>query len=78
MTAYHQDLAAGRWFTLSLMEQLGNIADGRWQNRLKEIVRAREVTCDFLVGNNEYQSTGESLEKYFMTFALAARNQHLT
>ncbi len=25
MTIYHQDLAAGRWFSLSLANQLGNV-----------------------------------------------------
>ena len=39
---------------------------------LKEICRAREVVCDFLFGDNEYSSTGESLDRYFMAFALAA------
>jgi len=106
--AIHADLAAGRWQTLTLAEQLGNVgsevgrairakerrdesrfepaleralelldltlADPRWRaNRLKEIARAREVTCDFLVGDNEYHSTGESLDRYFLQFAMAAR-----
>jgi hypothetical protein len=103
----HGDLAAGRWQTLSLTEQLGNIgsdvgralrakargdhermaaaldralelfdltvADPRRKHRLKEILRAREVVCDFLVGDNEYASTPESLDDYFLQFALAAR-----
>lgn len=50
------------------------IADPRWRNhRLKELCRAREVVCDFLVGNNEYRSTAESLMAYFDWFALRAR-----
>ena len=104
----HASLAAGRWQTLSLAEQLGNIgsevgraisakaqddaqrfagafdralelfdltlADPRWRgHRLREIARAREVTCDFLVGDNDYQSTAASLDGYFLQFALAAR-----
>ena len=103
----HPSLAAGRWFELTLMEQLGNIgsevgracraksqgneqrfegalnralelfdltlADKRWQGRLKEITRAREIVCDFLVGDNEYGSTAESLDGYFLPFAMAAR-----
>ena len=103
----HPSLAAGRWFELTLMEQLGNIgsevgratrartqgndqrlagaldralelfdltlADKRWRGRLKEIARAREVVCDFLVGDNEYGSTAESLDRYFLPFAMAAR-----
>jgi len=103
----HAGLAAGRWFEMTLMEQLANIgsevgratraksqgneqrlagaldralelfdltlADGRWRGRLKEIARAREVVCDFLVGDNEYGSTAESLDRYFLPFAMAAR-----
>lgn len=103
----HKDLAAGRWQTMTLMEQLGNIgsevgrairaktqgnderlisslsralelfdltvADPRRRYRLREILRAREAVCDFLVGDNVYQSTGDSLDRYFMTFAVAAR-----
>lgn len=104
----HGGLAAGRWQTLTLAEQLGNIgsevgrairarerddalrfegafdralelfdlslADRRWTGpRLREIARAREVTCDFLVGENDYGSTAESLDRYFLQFAIAAR-----
>jgi len=104
----HASLAAGRWQTLTLMEQLGNIGsevgrairarerddpqrlagaleralelfdltldDRRWNvHRLREIARAREVTCDFLAGENEYRSTAASLDAYFLQFAMAAR-----
>jgi hypothetical protein len=41
--------------------------------RRREIARAREVTCDFLVGDNVYGSTGPSLEGWFMAYAMAAR-----
>ena len=105
----HQELSRGRWRTLSLVEQLGNvgsevgravkrqqegnadsfqksfdrslelldftIADPRWRKtpKLKEIVRSREVLCDFFFGGNRYNSTAESLERYFFQFAVAAR-----
>lgn len=49
------------------------LADERWHGRRREIARAREVVCDFLVGDNEYGSTAESLERYFLPFAMAAR-----
>lgn len=49
------------------------IADRRWQNRLKEILRAREVVGDYFCGDNQYQSTPESLDNYFLYFGLAAR-----
>jgi len=106
--ALHAGLSAGRWHTLTLNEQLGNVgsdvgrairakadrddvglqgaleralelldltlADDRWQGpRRREISRAREVVCDFLVGDNAYASTGESLDAYFFAFAVAAR-----
>ncbi|MFM7295704.1 MAG: hypothetical protein ACKO4Q_00570 [Planctomycetota bacterium] len=103
----HSDLAAGRWHTLSLMEQLGNagseisralraraignpqreraalhrflelmdptIADPRLRGRRRELCRAREVVCDFFVGDNVHRSTPESLDRYFLAFARAAR-----
>ncbi|MDO8626561.1 MAG: hypothetical protein Q7K39_03870 [Candidatus Magasanikbacteria bacterium] len=49
------------------------IADSRWQKRLKEICRAREVLCDTFWGKREYHSTPEAMEKYFYHFALLAR-----
>lgn len=104
---FHPDLAAGRWQTLSLAEQLGNIgsevsralnwkehedqdkstnalerglelfdltlSDRRWRGRRKELTRAREVVCDFLVGDNAYHSTPVALRRYFDVFAAAAR-----
>jgi hypothetical protein len=50
------------------------IADDRWKGpKLREICRAREVVCDFIAGDNEYGSTAESLNRYFLPFAYAAR-----
>lgn len=50
------------------------LADDRWSGpRRREIARAREVTCDFLVGDNEYASTADSLDRWFMFYALVAR-----
>ena len=104
----HPGLASGRWWTLTLAEQLANagadvgrairaraagdtvrfdsaldrclelldltMADPRWAGpRRREIARVREVVCDFLVGDNVYGSTSESLDSYFMSFALASR-----
>lgn len=108
----HAGLAAGRWQTFTLAEQLGNVgsevgralrakaagndtrmwgalnralelfdltaADPRWAGpRRKEILRAREVTCDYLAGDNDYRSAAESLDRYFAAFAVLARqNAH--
>lgn len=64
-----QDRAADR--ALELFDL--TIADPRWRLRLKEILRAREVFCDYIFGDNEYNSTAPALENYFTQFALAAR-----
>jgi hypothetical protein len=104
----HAGLASGRWWTLTLAEQLGNagadvgrairarqegdqerfgpafdralelldltLADTRWSGpQRREIARTREVVCDFLVGDNTYGSTPETLDAYFLGFAIAAR-----
>lgn len=50
------------------------LADDRWRGRRREVARAREVVCDFLVGDNEFGSTVESLDAYFLPFAMAARH----
>ena len=49
------------------------MSDARWVGRLKELARAREVVCDFFWGGNSYRSSPEALQKYFFSFALAAR-----
>lgn len=102
----HKNLASGKWGTLSLIEQMGNIGSevsraGRWQGkdeklfqgaseralelfdltledprwhggRLREIARSREVFCDAISGGKEYNSSLESLNRYFLNFAFAA------
>ena len=107
MAVLHQSLAGGRWHTMSLADQLGNIgsevgralnahtqgdeerwkkaldralelfdltvADPRRKNQLREILRAREVVCDFFYGDNQYHSEPQKLDQYFMEFALVAR-----
>jgi hypothetical protein len=51
------------------------LGDERWRGpRRREIARAREVVCDFLVGDNEYSSTAASLDTYFLSYAVAARH----
>lgn len=49
------------------------IQDFRWHNRLKELVRAREILADAIFGGREYNSSLEDLNRYFFHFALAAR-----
>lgn len=107
---YHKELAAGRWFELSLVEQMANIgsevhrtlleqqkkpgvvglaaerclelfdltlADLRWRRRLKEITRAREFFCGALLGEKQYHTSLEDLDRYFLQFAYAARQQRI-
>ena len=101
----HKCLAEGRWFDLSLIEQLANIGseinriikaksdqkkfdssiiralelfdltiqDIRWKSRLKEILRVREVFCDIIYGDNQYQTSLRDLDRYFFYFALAVQ-----
>ncbi len=51
------------------------ISDARWKGRLKEIVRLREVVCDWLTHGNNYEISPEALEKYCTDFALATVNR---
>lgn len=100
---YHNDLASGRWQTLTLIEQLANvgsevertitwraknkeyanracyralelldltIADPKNKKSLREIVRVRELFCDYIFGDNIYKSTDTLWQKYFMAFAV--------
>ena len=46
---------------------------GKSASQLKEILRAREVFTDFFVGENSFNSTEESWNKYFLQFNLLAR-----
>jgi len=50
------------------------VADPRLAGgRRREVLRAREVVCDFLVGDNDYGSTADSLDRYSLAYATAAR-----
>jgi hypothetical protein len=51
------------------------LADPRWRGRLREIARARELLCDAATGGHEYGTTLEDLDRYFLAFAVAARNR---
>ncbi len=44
--------------------------------RLKEVARLREAITDYFCGTNQFISTQESLRKYFLNFAYAARKNH--
>ncbi|MCL5095512.1 MAG: hypothetical protein M1575_02190 [Patescibacteria group bacterium] len=44
------------------------VSDPSNRNRLKEILRARELFCDFFIGNNRYFQTDGQWQKYFSQF----------
>lgn len=48
------------------------IADPKNKHRLKEIVRARELLVDHFMFDNEYNSTDEEWQNYFMWFTWLA------
>ncbi len=107
MAVIHKDLASGRWFSMTAMEQLGNIGseverslkwhksghienrdqaiarmldliditvqDPKWKNRLKELLRTREVLCDYFYGDNIYSVSPELFQKDFLYYGIAAR-----
>ncbi|MEX2006789.1 MAG: hypothetical protein WD877_01260 [Candidatus Saccharimonadales bacterium] len=51
------------------------LADKRWYGLGTEIARSKEIFCDFVFGDNQYKSTPDDLERYFLQFAIAARLQ---
>ena len=51
-----------------------SLADARWNlPKLKEIARAREVVCDYFFNGNDYNTSAEFLNKYFLQFGILAR-----
>ena len=48
------------------------ISDRRWQKQryLSELNRLREVFCDLYLNQNRYEIKSQSLENYFLFFAL--------
>ena len=44
----------------------------RHPGAIRELTRLREVVCDYFLGENEYNSDGEIMLRYFDQFALAA------
>ena len=49
------------------------INDPRWKGRRKELTRARTFLCDAMMGGPEYGTTLESMDRYFLAYAVAAR-----
>lgn len=42
--------------------------------RRRELLRAREILCDFCLGDNEYSSTSEQIQRYYDVFAYVVRS----
>lgn len=51
------------------------IMDPKHRRRLKELTRARELLIDHFVYDNQYQTSDESWQKYFMYFSYRAAAQ---
>ncbi len=64
----HDDVRLQQHLDLALELFEFTLDDGRWRRQRVEIGRAREIVCDFLAGENEYESTAESLDGYFLPF----------
>lgn len=50
------------------------VSDKRWRNKLKEVLRLREIFCDFAFKQNNFQVSPKMLNDYFLDFALAIRS----
>jgi len=46
------------------------IDDKRWRGRLKEVGRLREVVADFFIDAKNFDVSPESLNSYFLPFAI--------
>lgn len=44
-------------------------------SRRQEIGRSKEVFLDYLYGDNQYQSTSESIDRYFHSYSLLAQKE---
>lgn len=50
------------------------VADPKWKYRLKELLRTREVLCDYFFGEDQYDLDPKMMEKEFYYYGVAARN----
>lgn len=70
-TGKHERMQNATERMLELLD--GTIADPKNRARLRELCRLREVLCDFFVGNNEWGSTEDAWNRYFLHCAVAAK-----
>lgn len=64
-----RDTSAQRLF--DLLDRM--ISDRRWNERLSELTRLREVLADLYCETQWYKVSLEDMEKYFLPFAFLAR-----
>lgn len=57
------------WRALELFDL--TLSDPRWRKRLKEISRTRELFCYAAIGDPQYKTTLEDINRYFFQFAIA-------
>jgi hypothetical protein len=76
-TILHRNKTDQFWNTVTRALELFELTldDPRWRimNRLREIARAKELYCAAVLDSNQYNTTLEDLDKYFMYFACQAR-----
>lgn len=70
-----KDRDAGRFYlavekALELIDL--TIRDKRWGNKIREIILAKEIFADAVLGGHEYKSSLPDVERYFMQFAMLA------
>lgn len=71
---FHDNLALER--ALELLDL--TIFDPRNRHQLSELCRVRECLCDFFIGDNEWQSTPDRIDRYFLAFANEAQMERRT
>jgi len=49
------------------------LSDPKNKKRLKEAARTREEFADYFTGQNEYKTSAEALNSYFLAFGVASR-----
>lgn len=77
--AQGNDVRLAQRFDLALELFEFTLDDDRWRGQRVEIGRSRELVCDYLEGENEYGSTAETLDAYFLPFAyLALREERVS
>jgi hypothetical protein len=71
--AKHNEVYADQAMIRALELLWLTIEGARKRPGLRELVRVREALLDYFYGDNEYRSTDEQWNKYFLQFAYAAR-----